>query len=198
MMDSKEELAALMLHTFQRGLNEGVEHRHPKTGELLTDVESIIRVLQNEGSVHLKFTGDEGGVVSSNLTLDDKGSTNVGLVAVVGILATVMVILVLMFGIPIWNVWRSTLSGEALLKQAQQTRQIQVAQAQGELDAAKLRAQAISIVGKAAKEYPEYRQQEFIGAFAEALKEGKMDQIIYVPTEANIPIIEAGSERIKK
>jgi len=67
-----------------------------------------------------------------------------------------------------------------------------IQQAQAELDAASLRAEAISIVGKAAKDYPEYRKQEFIGAFAEALQKGTIQQIIYVPTEANIPILEAG------
>ncbi|WP_312307640.1 hypothetical protein [Acinetobacter variabilis] len=46
--------------------------------------------------------------------------------------------------------------------------------------------------GQAAKDYPEYRKQEFIGAFGEALREGRIQQIIYVPTEANIPIVEAG------
>ena len=43
-----------------------------------------------------------------------------------------------------------------------------------------------------AQKYPEYRQQEFIGAFAEAIQSGQVEQIIYVPTEANIPIVEAG------
>jgi hypothetical protein len=59
------------------------------------------------------------------------------------------------------------------------------------MEAAKLRAEAIQIVGKASQEFPEYRHQEFIGAFAEALKEGNIDQIIYVPTETNVPIVTA-------
>jgi regulator of protease activity HflC (stomatin/prohibitin superfamily) len=70
-----------------------------------------------------------------------------------------------------------------------------VTQAQAEKDAAVLRAEAIQIVGQAAKDFPEYRQQEFIGSFADALREGKIQQIIYVPTEANIPIIEAGKRQ---
>ncbi len=53
------------------------------------------------------------------------------------------------------------------------------------------RAEAIKIVGQAAKDYPEYRNQEFIGAFAHAIQDGRISQIIYVPTEANIPITEA-------
>jgi regulator of protease activity HflC (stomatin/prohibitin superfamily) len=78
---------------------------------------------------------------------------------------------------------------------AEYARKVQVAQAEGEKEAASLRAEAIKIVGQAATDYPQYRQQEFIGAFAEALKDGKIQQIIYVPTEANIPIIEAGKRK---
>lgn len=90
-----------------------------------------------------------------------------------------------------YNVWSMEMQGKAKLAEATQSRQIQIEQAKAEKEAATLRAEAIAIIGKAAKEYPEYRQQEYIGAFAEALKEGKMQQIIYVPTEANIPILEA-------
>lgn len=104
----------------------------------------------------------------------------------------IIIIVCCMWGFPKWNVWRAGMAGEAALKQAQQTRQIMVTQAQAELDSSTLRARAIGIVGQATKDFPEYRQQEFIGAFAEALKEGNIEQIIYVPTEANIPIIETG------
>ena len=93
---------------------------------------------------------------------------------------------------PQYHVYQQKLVGEAELARASQNKQIMVQQAQAELDAAKLRSQAIQVIGQAAKDFPEYRHQEFIGAFADALKEGKIDQIIYVPTEANIPIIEAG------
>lgn len=99
---------------------------------------------------------------------------------------------VLVYIAPQYRVYAAKLSGEAEYLQAEQTRKIQVIQAQAELDASEKRAAAIAIIGEAAKKYPEYRTQEFIGAFAEALREGKMDQIIYVPTEANIPIINKG------
>ena len=90
---------------------------------------------------------------------------------------------------PVYNVWEQEKTGQAELARAEQSRQILVTQAKAEKEAAVMRAEAIAIVGKASKDFPEYRQQEFIGAFAEALKEGKISQIIYVPTEANIPII---------
>jgi regulator of protease activity HflC (stomatin/prohibitin superfamily) len=96
-----------------------------------------------------------------------------------------------LFCYPHYRVWSAGMAGKAALTQAEQERKIQIEQAKAELESAKLRAEAISIVGKASKEFPEYRIQEFIGAFAEAIKSDKVEQIIYVPTEANIPIVEA-------
>lgn len=94
-------------------------------------------------------------------------------------------------GIRIFNVWCQEMRGKAALAEASQSRKIQVEQAKAELESAKLRAKAIKIVGEMAKKYPEYRYQEYIGAFAEALKDGHIQQIIYVPTEAGIPLLEA-------
>ncbi len=93
--------------------------------------------------------------------------------------------------LPTYGVWQAGLSGKAALMRAEQEKQIQIEQAKAELESAKLRAEAIAIVGEASKKYPEYRTQEFIGAFGEAIQSGAIDQIIYVPTEANIPIVEA-------
>jgi len=103
-----------------------------------------------------------------------------------------------MWGCPQYRVYEQRLRGEAELARAHQNRQILVQQAQAEKDSAMLRAEAIRIVGQSAKDFPEYRQQEFIGAFADALKHGNINQIIYVPTEKNIPVIEAGRPIITK
>lgn len=107
----------------------------------------------------------------------------------------IVVILVVLFLLSVlykhYNVYSMGLEGEALLAKATQTRQIQIEQARAELESAKLRAEAIELIGEKAKKYPEYRHQEFIGAFAEAMKEGTIQQIIYIPTEAGIPITEA-------
>lgn len=114
---------------------------------------------------------------------------------VILITITIVAIIGLMFGLPIYGVWQQEYAGRAALAKASQTRQVLITQAQAEREAATARAEAISIMGEAAKKYPEYRQQEFIGAFAEALREGNISQIMYVPTEANIPITEAGVHR---
>lgn len=96
-----------------------------------------------------------------------------------------------MFGWPAYRVWQAGMEGKAILRRAEHEKMVAIETAKAEVDSAKLRAEAIALVGKAAQEYPEYRQQEFIAAFGEAIKSGEVEQIIYVPTEANIPIVEA-------
>jgi len=91
-----------------------------------------------------------------------------------------------------YTVKTEKLVGEAEFVRAEQNRRILVEQARAEKDAAVLRAEAIEIVGQAAKDFPEYRVQEFLGAFGEALQSDSVDKLIFVPTEANIPITEAG------
>lgn len=114
-------------------------------------------------------------------------------------LASALSVVVSLAGCPPYRVWNSEMTGLAKLAESENARKVLIEQARAEQEAAKMRAEAIAIVGKAAKEYPEYRQQEFLGAFAEALKEGNISQIMYIPTEASIPITEAGrSVQVKK
>lgn len=107
-------------------------------------------------------------------------------------MAIFLVFLSLFYVWPQYRVWQRGLAGEANLAQAEQDRKILIAQAQAERDSAELRAEAIGIMGAAARDFPEYRHQEFIGAFGEALQNGAIQKIIFVPTEAQIPIVEAG------
>lgn len=121
----------------------------------------------------------------------EKGSADnilIGLIAVF----VIAIILIFLFAWPQYKVWQQGMVGQAQLSKAQQSKQIAIETAKAELESAKLRAEAIKVMGKAAQEFPEYRQQEFIGAFGEALREGNISQIVYVPTEANIPVLEAG------
>ena len=113
-------------------------------------------------------------------------------IAIHAAIALLMLILVMMAGCPPYAVWEQRLTGEAELRRAEENRKILVEQARAERDSAALRAEAIGIVGQAAKDFPEYRYQEFLGAFGEALQSDAVDKIIFVPTEANIPVTEAG------
>ena len=111
------------------------------------------------------------------------------------IIGVIIFIITLMFGGMFtyrhYSVWSMKMQGKAKLAEATQSRQIQVEQAKAELEASNHIAKAIEIVGKSAKKYPEYRNQMYIQAFAEALTMGKIKQIVYIPTEAGIPILEA-------
>lgn len=112
--------------------------------------------------------------------------------ATIGLLAVgcVIAIVVMMFLFPIYSVWQQGKSGEAKLKRAGQERQIIKERAKAELDAASDTAKAIEIVGKMAKLYPEYRYQEFMNAFADALtSEDTPIRLILVPTENQMPIL---------
>ncbi|WP_252108956.1 MULTISPECIES: hypothetical protein [unclassified Halomonas] len=117
---------------------------------------------------------------------------NIRVVGIASIGAVVILpLVIILWGVPQYRVYKQEMRGAAALAEARQERQILVEQARAEVEAAEQRAEAIRIVGEAAQQFPEYRNQEFIGAFAEALKRGDIEKIIYVPTEANIPIIEA-------
>ena len=83
-------------------------------------------------------------------------------------------------------------NGKAILAEAEFAKMARVEGARAEKEAAQLTADAIAIVGKAAQSYPEYRQQEFYLALGDALQAGNIEQIIYLPTEAGLPITEAG------
>ncbi len=121
-----------------------------------------------------------------------KRTGNAEIVAIVCVmLAIAFFVLIWLFAWPQYRVWQQGMEGKAALMRAEQEKQIEIEQAKAEVESARLRAEAIQIVGKASQDFPEYRTQEFIGAFAEAMKNGQIQKIIYVPTEANIPIIEA-------
>jgi hypothetical protein len=127
-------------------------------------------------------------------TQQSKGEKMDGKVVITSILIILALIIFiggLMYILPQYNVWQQGLSGKAALTKAEQTKLILIEQARAELESAKIRADAIEVMGEAAQKYPEYRLQEFMGSFATALEDGTIDQIIYVPTEANIPIMEA-------
>lgn len=112
------------------------------------------------------------------------------------IMVTVIVIIVLfMFIMPQYGVWSKELAGKAELKEAEWSRQIAVAEAEAEKESAVLKADAEVlraigiaeankiIAGSITDEYIKYK-------FIEGLNDGNTE-VIYVPTEANIPILES-------
>jgi len=100
-----------------------------------------------------------------------------------------------LWGCPVYNVWQQSKRGEAELKRAQQNRQIKIQEAQATKEAAMLLADADTtrahgiarsneIIGKSLS--PAYLHWFWIDNI------DKSNNVIYVPTEANLPIMEAG------
>ena len=109
-----------------------------------------------------------------------------------------------MYGCPQYNVWQQGLSGEADLAKATQNRQIRVQEAQAKMDSAKLLAnaeierakgvaEANRIIGQSLQNNEAYLRYLWI----HNLEVGG-NQIIYVPTEAGLPILEAGKRPAQK
>ncbi len=113
----------------------------------------------------------------------------------------VLILAWILIGYPRWNVWASHQKGLADLQRAKNEQQVQVSAAQGRLDAAQLNKKAAVIEAEAVA-----LQIKEIGAeltshglylrwqWIEMMKHVGVDgtQTIYVPTEANLPVLEAG------
>lgn len=103
-----------------------------------------------------------------------------------------------MFIKPRYSVWSAQMQGEAEYAQAEQNRRISVLEAEAKLEAAKSLAaaeverakgvaQANAIIGESLRNNESYLRWLWI----ENLDKGG-NSVIYVPTEAGLPILEAG------
>jgi len=115
-------------------------------------------------------------------------------------IAGVILITILAWGCPQYDVYSRRLTGQAELAQAQANRQIKVSEgqaaeeaakhlAQAEIERAKGVAEANRIIGQSLRDNEDYLRYLWIHNLAEAEKNGA--QVIYVPTETNLPILEA-------
>lgn len=107
----------------------------------------------------------------------------------------ILSIIALMVYIPKYKVYSKELSGKAQLKEAEWNRQIVIEEAKALKESAELKkeaeiiraegiAEANKIIGSSiTAEYIRYK-------FIEGLNDGNTE-VIYVPTEANLPILEA-------
>lgn len=98
---------------------------------------------------------------------------------------------------PIYGVWASRKRGQAELAEANFEQQIQIAEAQGRFSAAELNKKAaiveaeavaaqITTIGEHLKQHDLYLRWQWI----EMMKH-RNGETIYVPTEANLPVLEA-------
>lgn len=103
-----------------------------------------------------------------------------------------------MWGCPTYNVYSAEMSGKAELAQAEQNRQIQIAQSKAKADAAEFEAkaevtraqgvaQANKIIGDSLKGNEDYLRYLWVNN----IESSKNQTVVYIPTEANMPILEA-------
>jgi regulator of protease activity HflC (stomatin/prohibitin superfamily) len=129
-----------------------------------------------------------------------QGDPPFGLYAVVTLALLAIVMGIGMAGCPLYNVYTSEKQGQAELAQAQYNRQVKTLEApqteesakhlaQAEIERARGVAEANKIIGQSLKDNEDYLRYLWIHNLAEAEKNGA--QVIYVPTETNLPILEA-------
>lgn len=102
-----------------------------------------------------------------------------------------------MVGCPLYTVWQQGLSGEAKLREAEYSRQIAVEEAEAKAAAAvqlaeaeKIRAGGVAEANKIIGESLAGNEAYLRYLWIQGLHDGS-SEIIYIPTEANLPILEA-------
>lgn len=127
------------------------------------------------------------------------------LLGIGSLLLIVAIIWCLMALSQVYGVWSAHKEGQADLAQAKNEQQVQVAQAQGRLNAAELNKKAeiidaeavsksVEIIGTALHNNEGYIRWHWI----RMMESRERGDVIYVPTEANLPILEAGRFNNKK
>ena len=116
---------------------------------------------------------------------------------IIPMIIVVGVIILLMVTLPLYGVWQKELAGKAELKQAEWNRQILIQEANAKKESAKLLAEAEierakgvaeanKIIGESLRENEAYLRYLWI----QGLQDGT-SEVIYVPSEANLPLLEA-------
>lgn len=124
---------------------------------------------------------------------------NLGLLIRDGILAIIALIAMGMAGCPQYNVWQQALSGKAALERAEYERKIAIEEAVAAeksaihwANAEVARARGANKANSIMKESLGGNENYLRWLFIEKLDKIKIGQIIYLPTEAGLPILEAG------
>ena len=100
-----------------------------------------------------------------------------------------------MWGCPTYNVWQQEMKGKAELKRAEQNRQIKIQEAKAKKESAQYEMEAEIIRAKGAAQAnaiidSSLTEQYLRYMWILGLQDGN-SEVIYIPTEANLPILEA-------
>ena len=108
----------------------------------------------------------------------------------------VAIVIGLFIAIPYYNVWQQEMSGRAEFAKAEQNRKIRIEEAKANLEAEKLNAQAEIERAKGAAEAIRIENGSITPTYIQYLWVRQQSDlsdktIIYIPTETNLPILEA-------
>jgi hypothetical protein len=116
------------------------------------------------------------------------------------ILTIISVIISLMAFYPKYRVWSQEMEGRAEFAKAEQNRRIRIEEAKANLEAEKLNAAAEIERAKGASEAIKIENGSLSEKYIQYLWVRQQNQlnnktVIYIPTEANLPILEAGKNK---
>ncbi len=128
-----------------------------------------------------------------------RGNASVILLCILGLFILLGGIGGCMWGYPAYTVYEQRMAGEAMLAHAQSSKEVAVAEAKAKMESATLLAQAEverakgvaaanKIIGDSLKENESYLRYLWITEVANN-QGGKT--VVYVPTETNLPLLEA-------
>ena len=127
--------------------------------------------------------------------------------SILGIFILIIIaIVVMMFGLPTYNVWQQEMAGKAEMAKAEQNRRILVEEAKARLEAEKLNAQAEIERAKGMAEAMSiengtlntvYNQYLFIRTLEKLADKGNLPQIIYMPSEGLVPVMDVSQNNQK-
>lgn len=121
---------------------------------------------------------------------------NIKKVSIWGVIVVILFIAAIMIGGPVYRVWNQEMSGKAEFAQAEQNRKIKIEEAKANLEAEKLNAQAEVERAKGAAEAIKIENGQLTSTYIQYLwvrtqAQNSPEKIIYIPTEASMPILEA-------
>lgn len=107
-----------------------------------------------------------------------------------------------MWGCPRYRVWQQEMEGKAELKRAEQNRQIKTLEAKAKLEAAHFEMEADILRAKGAAQSnviidSSLTEQYLRYIWIQGLQDGS-SEVIYIPTEANLPILESTRNLTRK
>lgn len=113
-----------------------------------------------------------------------------------GTIMGILLIAAVMIGLPKYNVWQQEMVGKSEFAKAEQNRRIKVEEAKANLEAEKLNAQAEVERAKGAAEAIKIENGQLTTTYIQYLwvrqqSNNQIQKIVYIPTEASMPILEA-------